>query len=141
MPEGEITPENILKLRPARMRALGLSTRKTEYIRDIARHARKGTLDFAALPGMTDEAVIECLTAVKGVGVWTAHMFLLFALQRPNILAVGDLGVRSAIKKAYQMDHLPSTQEVEELAQCWHPYCSAACWYLWKSLDGPAGAV
>jgi DNA-3-methyladenine glycosylase II len=141
MPENELTPENILKLRPARMRTLGLSARKVEYIRDIARHTRNGTLDFASLPSMNDEAVIECLTKVKGVGVWTAHMFLLFALQRPNILAVGDLGIRSAIKKAYQLDHLPTAQEVEELAVHWRPYCSAACWYLWKSLDGPAGAI
>jgi len=136
-----MTPENILKLRPAKMRTLGLSARKVEYIRDIARHTREGTLDFAALPAMSDEAVIECLTKVKGVGVWTAHMFLLFALERPNILAVGDLGVRNAIKKACNLDHVPTAEEVEQLATNWHPYCSAACWYLWKSLDGPAGAV
>jgi DNA-3-methyladenine glycosylase II len=141
MPAGALTPENILKLRPAKMRKLGLSARKVEYIRDIARHTRDGSLDFAALPAMTDDAVIECLTKVKGVGVWTAHMFLLFTLQRPNILAVGDLGVRNAIKKAWALDHVPSPEEVEKIAQNWHPYCSAACWYLWKSLDGPAGAV
>jgi len=141
MPDGQMTPENILKLRPAKMRTLGLSARKVEYIRDIARHTREGTLDFAALPAMSDEAVIECLTKVKGVGVWTAHMFLLFALERPNILAVGDLGVRNAIKKACNLDHVPTAEEVEQLATNWHPYCSAACWYLWKSLDGPAGAV
>lgn len=141
MPEGNLTPENILKLRPAKMRTLGLSTRKVEYIRDIARHARQGTLDFAALPLMDDDGVIECLTQVKGVGVWTAHMFLMFALQRPNILAVGDLGIRNAVKKAYGLDHLPSAEELEEIAARWHPYRSAACWYLWRSLDGPAGAV
>ncbi len=141
VPEGQLTPESILKLRPAKMRALGLSTRKVEYIRDIARHTRQGTLDFERLPFLDDAAVIECLTQVKGVGVWTAHMFLIFALRRPNILAVGDLGVRSAVKKAYQLDHLPTAAEMEELAANWHPYCSAACWYLWKSLDGPAGAI
>jgi DNA-3-methyladenine glycosylase II len=141
VPEGNLTPENVLKLRPAKMRTFGLSTRKVEYIRDIARHARAGTLDFAALPSMDDDAVIECLTQVKGVGVWTAHMFLMFALQRPNILAVGDLGIRNAVKKAYGLDHLPSAEELEEIAAGWHPYCSAACWYLWKSLDGPAGAT
>src|SRR5208282_5337634 len=102
MPGNQLTPENILKLRPAGMRALGLSARKVEYIRDLARHTRKGALDFSALPDMEDVAVIECLTKVKGVGVWTAHMFLLFALQRPNVLAVGDLGVRTAIRKAYE---------------------------------------
>jgi DNA-3-methyladenine glycosylase II len=141
MPDGKLTPENILKLRPAKMRTLGLSTRKVEYIRAIARHAREGTLDFASLHAMSDDEVIVCLTKVKGIGVWTAQMFLMFALQRPNILAVGDLGIRNAIKKAYRLDHLPTADEINELAVSWHPYCSAACWYLWKSLDGPAGAV
>jgi DNA-3-methyladenine glycosylase II len=141
MPERGLTPANILKLRPAKMRSLGLSTRKVEYIRDIARHTRQGTLDFAALSEMGNKEVIECLTQVKGVGVWTAHMFLIFALQRPNILAVGDLGIRNAIQKAYELDHLPTPEEIEELAAGWHPYCSAACWYLWRSLDGPASAV
>jgi DNA-3-methyladenine glycosylase II len=141
MPENELTPENILKLRPAKMRTLGLSERKVEYIRDMARHARKGTLDFASLPAMTDEEVIARLTSVKGIGVWTAQMFLMFALQRPNVLAVGDLGIRNAIKKAYALDHMPAAEEIEALAANWHPYCSAACWYLWKSLDGPAGAI
>lgn len=141
LPDSQVTPEHILKLRPAKMRALGLSARKVEYIRDIARRTRNGSLDFSALPHMDDLAVIECLTKVKGVGVWTAHMFLLFALQRPNVLAVGDLGIRTAIKKAYQLDHLPTAAEIELLAAGWQPYCSAACWYLWRSLDGPAGGL
>jgi DNA-3-methyladenine glycosylase II len=141
MPNGELTPENILKLRPQKMRTLGLSARKVEYIRDIARHTREGTLNFTALPELDDSAVIERLTKVKGIGVWTAHMFLMFALRRPNVLAVGDLGIRSAIKKAYGLDHLPSPAEIEELAANWHPYCTAACWYLWRSLEGPAEAV
>jgi DNA-3-methyladenine glycosylase II len=140
MPGSRLTPENLLKLRPAKMRALGLSARKVEYIRDIARHTRRGSLDFSALPQMDDAAVIECLTKVKGVGVWTAHMFLIFALQRPNILPVGDLGIRNAIRKAYELDHLPAPAEIEQIAAKWHPYCSAASWYLWKSLGGPAGA-
>jgi DNA-3-methyladenine glycosylase II len=141
MPENRLTPENILALTPESMRALGLSTRKVEYIRDIARHTNEGTLDFDALPKMEDAAVIECLTQVKGVGVWTAHMFLMFALQRQNVLAVGDLGIRSAIKKAYGLDHLPTPPEIEELAVNWQPYCTAACWYLWRSLEGPAEPV
>lgn len=140
MPEGHLSPENILKLRPAKMRKLGLSARKVEYIRDLARHTLDGSLDFDALHRMDDDAVIQRVTQVKGIGVWTAHMFLMFALRRPNVLAVGDLGIRSAIKKAYQLDHLPLAPEIETIAANWHPYCSAACWYLWKSLDGPAGA-
>ena len=141
MPDNQVTPENVLKLRPAKLRALGLSARKVEYVRDIARHTRDGALDFAALHLMTDDEVISRLTEVKGIGVWTAHMFLIFALQRPNVLAVGDLGIRNAIQKAYGLDHTPTADEISDLAANWRPYCSAACWYLWKSLDGPAGAV
>ena len=141
MPDSQLTPANILQMETAELRALGLSARKIEYIRDIARHTSEGVLDFSTLPAMDDLAVIESLTRVKGVGVWTAHMFLMFALQRPNVLAVGDLGIRSAIKKAYNLDHLPTPTEIEELAANWHPYRTAACWYLWRSLEGPAGAV
>jgi DNA-3-methyladenine glycosylase II len=134
----EVTPENILKLRPTKMRRLGLSGQKTEYIRSLARHARDGSLQFERLPEMDDEAVIQCLTQVKGVGVWTAHMFLIFALQRPDVLAVGDLGVRSAIRKAYGLEELPTPAEVEKMAAAWRPYSSAACWYLWRSLENEA---
>jgi DNA-3-methyladenine glycosylase II len=133
-----VTPENILKLRPAKMRRLGLSGQKTEYIRSLARHARDGSLPFEKLREMDDEAVIECLTQVKGVGVWTAHMFLIFALQRPDVLAVGDLGIRSAIRKAYGLEELPKAGEMEKIAAAWRPYSSAACWYLWRSLEGEA---
>ena len=138
LPDGEVTPKNILRLRPEKMRKLGLSRAKTEYIRDLARRTSKGEVIFETLPSLEDAAVIEHLTRVKGIGVWTAHMFLMFALQRPNVLPVGDLGVRSAIRKAYGLEELPTVREVEELAGPWHPYCSVAAWYLWRSLDGPA---
>ena len=137
-PNQQLTPTSILALSPVAMRALGLSTRKVEYIRDLAQHAQSGSLDFAALPSMEDQAVIDSLTQIKGIGVWTAHMFLLFALRRPDVLAVGDLGIRSAIRKAYALPDLPSPAEVERYAENWRPYCSVACWYLWRSLDGPA---
>jgi DNA-3-methyladenine glycosylase II len=133
-----LTPEGILRLRPARMRSLGLSTAKTSYIRDLARHTRDGTVVFEELGGLGDAEVIERLTQVKGIGVWTAHMFLMFALQRPDVLPVGDLGIRSAIKKAYGLEKLPTPAEMEEIAGRWRPYCSVASWYLWRSLDGPA---
>lgn len=87
---------------------------------------------------MSDEDVVEHLTRVKGVGVWTAHMFLIFALRRPNVLPVGDLGVRAAIKKAYRLRELPKPVKMEKIAKRWHPYCSVAAWYLWRSLDGEA---
>jgi DNA-3-methyladenine glycosylase II len=133
-----LTPERILKLRPARMRSLGLSAAKTEYIRDLARHTRDGTVVFDSLPALDDAQVIECLTQVKGIGTWTAHMFLMFALERPDVLPTGDLGIRNAIRKAYNLDRLPSPAEIEELARQWRPWCSVASWYLWRSLDGDA---
>ena len=132
---GKLTPESILKLRPARMRALGLSGQKTAYIRDLARHTRDGRVDFAALLDLPDEAVIERLTEVKGVGVWTAHMFLIFALRRTDVLPWGDLGIRAAIRKAYGLAELPEAGEMEALAARWRPYCTVASWYLWRSLE------
>ena len=130
---GKLTPANILKLRPARMRALGLSGQA--YIRDLARHTRAGRVDFAALLDLPDEAVIERLTEVKGVGVWTAHMFLIFALRRTDVLPLGDLGIRAAIRKAYGFAELPEPAEMETLAARWRPYCTVASWYLWRSLE------
>ena len=135
VPGGLLTPENILALRPEKMRKLGLSKQKTAYIRDLARHTRGGTVDFAGLPALTDAEVIKRLTIVKGVGVWTAHMFLIFALRRTNVLPSGDLGIRSAIRKAYGLAELPKPAEIEALAACWHPYCTVAAWYLWRSLE------
>ncbi|HTR35691.1 MAG TPA: DNA-3-methyladenine glycosylase [Bryobacteraceae bacterium] len=138
MPEGELTPEAILKLRPARMRKAGLSKQKTAYIRDLARKTSRGHVKFETLVEMADEAVIEHLTQVKGIGVWTAHMFLIFALQRHDVLPTGDLGVRTAIRKAYGLEELPLPKQMEEMAAAWRPYCSVASWYLWRSLEGEA---
>jgi DNA-3-methyladenine glycosylase II len=139
LPSEQMTPEGILSLRPERMRRLGLSRQKTAYIRDLARHTVKGKLEFPLLPELPDEEVIARLTAVKGVGVWTAHMFLIFGLRRHNVLPTGDLGIRAAIKKAYGLAELPKPREVEEVAREWHPYCTVASWYLWRSLDGKVG--
>jgi len=136
VPGGELTPAKILALRPAKMRKLGLSKQKTAYIRDLARHTRDGAVDFAELPALPDAEVIERLTKVKGVGVWTAHMFLMFALRRTNVLPTGDLGIRSAIRKAYGLSELPLAADIEVLGQRWHPYCTVAAWYLWRSLEG-----
>jgi DNA-3-methyladenine glycosylase II len=136
--KGDLTPRRVLRLPHERMRALGLSNQKATYIRDLAERTKSGEVDFAALPGMSDEQVIETLTRVKGIGVWTAQMFLIFALKRMDVLPVGDLGVRSAIKKAYGLAELPKPVDMEELARAWRPYCSVASWYLWRSLDGPA---
>jgi DNA-3-methyladenine glycosylase II len=130
-----MTPEAILKLRPQRLRALGLSQQKANYIRELARLTRDGEIDFARLPELDDVEIIQTLTRVKGVGVWTVHMFLIFALRRPDVLPVGDLGVRAAIKKHYALPELPKPAEMERIAAPWRPYCSVASWYLWRSLD------
>ena len=132
---GKVTPENVLKLRPARMRALGLSGQKTEYIRDLARHTREGRIRFEELAALADEEVMARLTAVKGIGVWTVHMFLMFALGRLDVLPTGDLGIRNAIRQAYGLDATPSPGEIEAMAERWHPFCTVASWYLWRSLE------
>lgn len=130
-----LTPASILKLRPQRMRALGLSQQKLSYIRGLARLTKEGDVDFELCETLEDVHVIEHLTRVKGVGVWTVQMFLIFALRRPNVLPTGDLGVRAAMQKAYGLDALPKPAEMERLAAPWHPYCSVASWYLWRSLE------
>jgi len=132
---GVLTPQSVLALRPAKMRAVGLSKQKTAYIRDLARLTRSGAVAFEELPGLPDQEVIERLTQVKGVGVWTAHMFLIFALRRTNVLPSGDLGIRAAIRKAYGLEELPKPAEIEALGLRWHPYCTVAAWYLWRSLE------
>jgi DNA-3-methyladenine glycosylase II len=134
----QLTPQSILKLRPSRMRALGLSKAKTEYIRDLARHVRDGSLDFGQLPALSDDEVIEKLVAVKGIGPWTAHMFLMFGLERLDVLPTGDLGIKNALRKEYGLEALPTPAEMEKLAQRWRPYCTVACWYLWRTVDGDA---
>jgi len=134
---GEITPESILKLRPTQMRSLGLSKQKLTYIRDLACKTRDGLVEFKRFPEMSDEEVIAELTKVKGIGEWTAHMFLMFALRRPNILPTGDYGVRSAMRRAYGMKVMPKPRTMARIAKSWHPYCSVASWYMWRSLDVP----
>lgn len=133
-----VTPDGVLKLRLPRMRSAGLSAQKSEYLRDLARRTRDGEIDFAALPAMDDEAVIEALTRVKGVGVWTAQMFLIFALRRADVLPTADYGIRAAMKKVYGLAELPKPPEMEKIAEPWRPWASVACWYLWRSLDGGA---
>jgi DNA-3-methyladenine glycosylase II len=138
MPRRKLTPKAVLTLTPEQMRGVGLSAQKAAYIRDLAVHTKARTVNFASVLDLPDESVIEHLTKVKGVGVWTAHMFLIFALRRPDVLPTGDLGVRMAIQKAYELEELPKARQIEEMAMAWRPYCSVATWYLWRSLDGPA---
>lgn len=130
-----LAPEALLKLRMPALRRVGLSRQKATYVRELARHVAEGRLDFAAMPTLSDEDVIATLTRVKGIGVWTAHMFLIFALRRPDVLPTGDYGVRAAIKKLYRKRKLPTPRAMENLADSWRPYRSVACWYLWRSMD------
>jgi DNA-3-methyladenine glycosylase II len=130
-----LVPENILKLSDQQLRAVGLSKQKLSYLRDLAEKTHSGALDFSRLPELPDAEVIKCLTQVKGIGVWTAHMFLMFALRRPDVLPTGDLGIQMAIRKHYRKRKLPKPAQMEKLAKGWSPYRSVACWYLWRSLD------
>ena len=144
-----LTPQGILKLTDEQMRGAGLSKQKSSYLKDLAAKTAEGLLDFSKLPHLSDEEVIGHLTQVKGIGVWTAHMFLMFSLRRPNILPIGDFGVRMAMHKHYldrqrgkrvvskrkRKIKLPSPAQMEKIAKPWEPYRSVACWYLWRSLD------
>jgi DNA-3-methyladenine glycosylase II len=150
-----VTPEGILKLSDEQMRGVGLSKQKSSYLKDLAAKTAGGVLDFARLSKLPDAEVIEHLTQVKGIGVWTAQMFLMFSLKRENVLPTGDFGVRMAMHKHYldvrrakavkapesnkkgrkKKIKLPTPQQMEKIARCWEPYRSVACWYLWRSLD------
>lgn len=131
------SPDQILSRSVDELRAVGLSRAKAGYVQDLAMHILDGTLQPEKLPQRSNDEIIRELTAVKGIGEWTAHMFLIFSLGRTDILATGDLGVRSAIKRLYDLPDLPSPVEMRNIASKnnWHPYESIACWYLWKSLD------
>lgn len=130
-----VTAKGILKLTDAQLRSVGLSKQKSSYLKDMAERAARGELDFSCLAEMTDDEVIKHLTQVKGVGVWTAHMFLMFTLQRPNVLPTGDYGVQMAMKKHYKKRKLPQPEQMMKIAKSWEPYRSVACWYLWRSMD------
>jgi DNA-3-methyladenine glycosylase II len=136
--KGCIAPHTILRVSSDRARELGLSKQKHKYLVDLAARTETGEVNFNTLADLPDGEVIDHLTQVKGVGVWTAHMFLIFALRRPDVLPTGDLGVRTAIKRAWGLEELPSAGEMETLAGPWRPWCSVASWYLWRSLEGPA---
>ena len=153
-----LTPEGVLKLTPEQMRSAGLSKQKSSYLIDMAERTHRRELDFSKIADISDDEVIEHLTQVKGVGVWTAHMFLMFALRRPDVLPTGDFGIRMAMFKSYldksvakaivrskngkapskprkRKIKLPSPEQMEKIAKLWAPYRSIACWYLWRSLD------
>ena len=129
------TPEELLAADPEEIRAAGLSGSKVAYLRDLAERVADGELDLAGLAERPDEEVIAELTAVKGLGRWSADMYLLFHLGRPDVLPVGDLGVRRAAERAYGLADLPRPAELTALAEPWRPHRSLASLYLWRSLD------
>ncbi len=132
------TASAFLKLAPEELRACGLSRQKIASLTDLAEKVARRKINFRRLVELEDTQIIEALSQVRGVGVWTAQMFLIFALERPNVMPLADLGVRNAVRIAYGLPELPKAAELATLAQKWHPYCSVAAWYLWRSLDGAA---
>lgn len=131
---GTPTAEGIERLSDQQLRAAGLSTQKTRYMRDLSRRVLDKSLVLSDIESLGDEAVIEALTSVKGIGRWTAEMFLIFRLQRPDVLPVGDLGIVKAVQQNYGLRSLPTAKRLEKLGEQWRPYRSVACWYLWASL-------
>lgn len=131
------TPRQLLAVDTEKLRAAGLSYAKVAYVKDLAEHILDGRLDMVHVATLPNDELIEQLTAVKGIGEWSAHMFMIFSLGRLDILPVGDLGVRKAAMKIYGLPELPGRDSLEELAteNQWHPYESVAAWYLWQSLD------
>lgn len=129
------TPDAILALEGDRMRACGLSWAKVASVRDLATKVTDGSLALESLDGKDDASVIEALTMVKGIGRWSAEMFLIFRLGRPDILPAGDVGVQRAMRALYGLRKHPSPARMTALARPWRPYRSVACWYLWRSLD------
>ncbi|HEV2076131.1 MAG TPA: hypothetical protein VGR10_07810, partial [Thermoleophilaceae bacterium] len=128
-------PAELLAAAPERLRAVALSGRKVEYLRDLAAPVHDGRLELSRLRELPDEDVTAALTEIKGLGPWTADMFLIFHLARPDVLAVGDLGIRSAVRRAYSLDELPGPDDLRRIAEPWRPHRTLACLYLWRSLD------
>ncbi len=134
---GHPTPPALQALADEAIRSVGISAQKLRYLRDLCGHVLNGSLDLQALGDLADDEVISVLTGVKGIGRWTAEMFLMFRLHRPDVLPVGDLGIVKAVQKAYKLRSLPSPERLTRIGEVWRPYRSVACWYLWASLDSP----
>jgi len=142
-PDNAPAPQAVLATSDEQMRAVGLSRQKIAYLRDLSLKVETGALPLDAVEHMTDDDLIEHLVQVKGIGRWTAQMFLMFRLGRPDVLPELDLGVQNAIRRAYRMRKRPTPKQVKRIGAKWSPHSSVACWYLWRSLengDGQLGA-
>ena len=139
-PDGQISASGVAALADAALRGVGFSGQKIGYLRDLCARIADGRLKLEELDTLPDEQVIERLTSVKGFGRWTAEMFLMFRLHRPDVLPVGDLGIVNAVQKLYRLRKRPDPKRLSKLGEAWRPYRSVACWYLWQTLrnDGPA---
>jgi DNA-3-methyladenine glycosylase II len=135
LPDERPTPLALAALSEEQLRTAGISRQKAAYLRDLCQQVQCGAVPLDALDAMSDEEVIAALTKVKGIGRWTAEMFLIFRLQRPDVLPVDDLGIVNAIRKAYGLRKTPSKARLMKLGEAWRPYRSIAAWYLWRSLD------
>ncbi len=135
------TPADVARVTDAQLRGVGMSTQKIRYLRDLCSRIESGELDLAALHRLPDEEVVVALTRVKGIGRWTAEMFLIFRLHRPDVLPVDDLGIVNAVKRAYGLRARPTPARLTRIGEAWRPYRSVACWYLWASLDPPPPKV
>jgi len=135
--EGGATPAAVVRVPDEQLRAVGLSGQKVKYVRDLCARILDGSLKLDTLTLLTDDEVVAALTSVKGIGRWTAEMFLMFRLHRPDVLPVGDLGIVKAVQRAYRLRTLPTPARLTKLGEAWRPYRSVACWYLWASLDAP----
>ena len=135
MPGGVADPRALAALTDTELRAAGISRQKAMYLRDLASRVAAGEVPLDSIDALPDEEVIEALTRVKGIGRWTAEMFLIFRLQRPDVLPVADLGILNAIQKAYRLRKKPTAKRLQKIGESWRPYRSVACWYLWRSLD------
>jgi DNA-3-methyladenine glycosylase II len=129
------TPGDVARVTDAELRGAGVSSQKIRYLRDLCARIENRELDLAALHHLSDDEVIAALTRVTGIGRWTAEMFLMFRLHRPDVLPVGDLGIVRAVQKAYRLRTAPTPERLLRLGEPWRPYRSVACWYLWASLD------
>ena len=132
---GRPTPEAIAAVADGQLRAVGLSGQKIRYMRDLCARVDDGSLPLQRLESLADAQVIDALTQVKGIGRWTAEMFLMFRLHRPDVLPVGDLGILKAVQRVYRLRKTPNAARLEKIGEPWRPYRSVACWYLWASLD------
>ena len=133
--DGNPTPAAVSRVSDEQLRAVGFSGQKVRYVRDLCGRILERSLQLHALDAMTDDDVIQALTSVKGIGRWTAEMFLMFRLHRPDVLPVGDLGIVKAVQRAYKLRTLPSPERLTKIGETWRPYRSVACWYLWASLQ------